>query len=123
MPKQSPGHPAGPLNNALVLNQDQEAASQAIFQFLLSEEKEFSISGPAGTGKTTLMKHVMTSLLPEYSDACKLLGIKPLEFEIVLTATTNKATEVLSSATGSPVTVTKSANISRKILGADYTLC
>lgn len=46
MPKQSPGHPAGPLNNALVLNQDQEAASQAIFQFLLSEDKEFGISGP-----------------------------------------------------------------------------
>jgi len=67
MPKQSPGHPAGTPNSALILNQDQEAASQAIFQFLLSEEKEFSISGPAGTGKTTLMKHVMTSLLPEYT--------------------------------------------------------
>jgi hypothetical protein len=28
-----------------------------------------------------------------------------------------------SQVTGTPVTVTKSANISQKILGADYTLC
>lgn len=87
---------------SLVLNQDQEAAARAIFQFLLAEDKEFSLSGPAGTGKTTLMKHVMTSLLPEYGDACKLLGIQPQQFEIILTATTNKATEVLAQATGFP---------------------
>lgn len=87
---------------SLVLNQDQETAANAIFQFLLSEDKEFSVSGPAGTGKTTLMKHVMTHLLPDYSDACKLLGTKPQTFEIALTATTNKATEVLAQATGFP---------------------
>lgn len=84
------------------LNQDQQKAVDAVFSFLMSEDKEFIISGPAGTGKTYLMQHVMKHVLEEYENACKLLGITPIDYEIQLTATTNKATEVLTQATGFP---------------------
>lgn len=84
------------------LNQGQEAAAQAVFQFLMSPAKEFSISGPAGTGKTHLMKHIMQTVLQTYQDACKLLGVPSVDYEVALTATTNKAAEVLAVSTGFP---------------------
>lgn len=83
----------------MTLNQDQEKAAQAFFQFLFSEEKEFSISGPAGTGKTFLMDHLINTTMKEYQDAAKLLGLPDNRWEVALTATTNKAAEVLSKAT------------------------
>lgn len=86
----------------ITLNQDQENAAQTVFQFLLSDDKETNISGPAGTGKTTLMHHIIRTVLIEYESAAKLLGIDPVDYEVVLTATTNKATEVLTQATGYP---------------------
>lgn len=86
----------------MTLNQGQEAAAQAVFQFLISPAKEFSISGPAGVGKTHLMKHIMKSVLQTYQDTCKLLGIPSVDYEIALTATTNKAAEVLAVSTGFP---------------------
>lgn len=85
-----------------LLNADQQAAVQQIFQFLFSPEKEFMVSGPAGTGKTHLMKFVMRHTLQNYEDACALLGVKARKFEIELTATTNKAAAVLASSTGFP---------------------
>jgi hypothetical protein len=84
------------------LNADQQAAADAVFQFLLGPGKEFIISGPAGTGKTYLMDYIMRTVLPEYADAMRLLGSDPVDYEIALTATTNKATEVLAQATGYP---------------------
>jgi ATPase subunit of ABC transporter with duplicated ATPase domains len=50
-------------DNSLSLNQGQEEATNAVFQFLFSADKEFSVSGPAGTGKTTLMKHIFDHTL------------------------------------------------------------
>lgn len=85
-----------------LLNQDQQDAVQQIFQFLFSPEREFMVSGPAGTGKTHLMKFVMRHTLANYETACGLLGIKPRRFEIELTATTNKAAAVLAASTGFP---------------------
>lgn len=85
------------------LNQDQETAVQAVFSFLMSDAREFNITGPAGVGKTFLMKKIANELLKEYEQACLLLGIKPINYEVVLTATTNKAAEVLALSTGFPV--------------------
>lgn len=84
----------------MTLNADQEKAATAFFQFLFSADKEMSISGPAGTGKTFLMHHLLTVKLPEFYDMSLLLGNKVPEYEIVLAATTNKAAEVLTLATG-----------------------
>ena len=84
------------------LNSDQKNGVQEVLKFLMSDEKFLSISGPAGTGKTHLMKFIMKHTLREYKDICKLLGQRYIDFEIALTATTNKAADVLSVVTGFP---------------------
>lgn len=79
------------------LNQDQTAAAAAFSAFVISPDKEFVISGPAGTGKTTLLRYLM-----EMKDSAKLqelVGQQPI-VDWKLTATTNKAAEVLQKATG-----------------------
>lgn len=90
-------NPAAPVPNA-----EQEAAADAFFQFLFSKDKEFNISGPGGTGKTFLMGHLIDEVMVRYHDTCKMMGIPPTFTEVVMTATTNKAAEVLSLATGRP---------------------
>lgn len=85
------------------LNQGQQEAADAFFKFLLDPtQKEFIISGPAGTGKTYWMGHIIDTVLPQYSNTCKLIGIDPIYTTVALTATTNKASDVLSTATGRP---------------------
>lgn len=79
------------------LNQGQKEAAEAFFQFLFSEEKEFIISGSAGVGKTYLMEYIINNTLPRYYEICKLMGLPPVYNEIIMTATTNKAAEVLAS--------------------------
>lgn len=84
------------------LNKGQEAASQAVFQFLIGDDKEFCLSGPAGVGKTFMLKHIMDNIMKEYEDACTLLNIDQKIQSIELTATTNKAADVLGVSTGHP---------------------
>lgn len=84
------------------LNQDQKAAEEAVFQFLLSDDKEFILSGPAGVGKTFMMKHIMDNLMDRYQKACQVFNIPQNIRSIHLTATTNKAAEVLETSTGHP---------------------
>lgn len=81
----------------LVLNADQERAAEAFVGFMVSDEKELVISGGAGVGKTTLLKHLMEMKSPTF--LCGLLGKEPIT-DWALTATTNKAAEVLQEATG-----------------------
>lgn len=84
------------------LNQEQQEAADGFFAFLLSNEKEMGISGPGGTGKTFLMGHLIDEIMPKYLEMCKLMGIAAHFDEVQMTATTNKATDVLSQATGRP---------------------
>ncbi len=86
------------------LNQGQQAAADAFFEFLLGDGKEFIISGPAGVGKTYLMNYIIDQTMPQYHNMCKLIDIEPKFNDVVMTATTNKAAEVLSKATGRPTT-------------------
>lgn len=82
------------------LNQGQQAAADAVLLFLFSSEKEFAVSGPAGVGKTYLMRKIMTDILKDYAEGCDAIGIKPINYSVALTATTNKAAEVLKESTG-----------------------
>lgn len=83
------------------LNVGQQAAADGFFQFLFqSQQSELIISGPGGVGKTFLMGHLIDQILPQYFDTCKIMGIKPEYDEVVMTATTNKAAEVLGRSTG-----------------------
>lgn len=84
------------------LNQGQQAAADGFFQFLLEDQKELIISGPGGVGKTFLMGYMIDTIMPRYIEACALMGIKAQYTEVVMTATTNKAAEVLGIATGRP---------------------
>ena len=84
------------------LNQGQRKASEGFFNFLFGSEKELNISGPGGVGKTFLMGKLIDEILPRYFDTCKLMGIKPEFDDVVMTATTNQAAEVLGLSTGRP---------------------
>ncbi len=84
------------------LNEGQQLAVNAFFEFLFSDDKEFNISGAAGTGKTHAMSYIIDETMPRYHETCKLMGITPEYDEVVMTATTNKAAEVLAESTGRP---------------------
>jgi len=84
------------------LNQGQQHAADKFMEFLFSDEKEFIISGPAGVGKTYLMNYIIDNTMPRYQEMCGLMGV-PVEFDgVVMTATTNKAADVLSQSVGRP---------------------
>lgn len=84
------------------LNQDQKHAADEFLNFLFSHEKEFIISGPAGVGKTYLMNYIIDNTMPRYHEMCQLIGMKPEYDNVVMTATTNKAADVLSRSVGRP---------------------
>lgn len=86
----------------LPLNQGQQAAAEGFFSFLFQDAKELNISGPGGVGKTFLMGHLIDQVLPQYFQTCQMMGIPPEYDEVVMTATTNKAAEVLGQNTGRP---------------------
>lgn len=79
------------------LTDDQKAAAAAFTAFMVSDDKEMVISGPAGVGKSTLLKHLMTS--QDHIKIQGLLGVDPVE-NWELSATTNKAAEVLQRSSG-----------------------
>lgn len=87
---------------SLMLNEEQQLAADGFFQFLFSKETELIISGPGGVGKTFLMGVLIDDIMPRYQDTCRMMDI-PAEYDsVIMTATTNKAAEVLANATNRP---------------------
>ena len=86
----------------LPLNAEQQAAADGFFAFLFNDEKEINLRGPGGVGKTYLMGYLIDRVLPQYFQTCALMGIEAIYTDVVMTATTNKAAEVLGVATGRP---------------------
>ena len=84
------------------LNEGQQAAADAFFEFLFTADKEFDIRGAGGVGKTFLMSFLIDKIIPRYVEACQLMGIEPIYKEVAMTATTNKAADVLAQATKRP---------------------
>ena len=91
------------MTDTVTLTPDQEAGADAFFSFLMSDSKTFVLSGGAGVGKTFLMTHLCRKVMKDYEDACTMLGINMLYDELVFTATTNKAAEVLEQSLKLPV--------------------
>jgi len=89
-----------PEKKNMTLNVGQQSGADDFFAFLLSSQKEFRIKGPAGVGKTYLLQHLISTILPYYKQSCKLLGRKEEITAVVMTATTNRAAEVLSGDMG-----------------------
>lgn len=85
------------------LSDDQQAALDQFVKFLVSPvEQVFVLRGYAGTGKSTLVKTMMENM-PKYLKMAKLVNDKAYDYEIALTATTNKAAEAFADITGMEV--------------------
>lgn len=84
-------------------NEGQAKAIEDFFKFMLDPyAKRHILSGPGGVGKTFTMGEMIDTVIPRYMEMCQLLGV-PIEYDnVVMTATTNKAVEALSKATGRP---------------------
>lgn len=81
------------------LNQGQKEAAEFFYSFLMGDQKEMTISGSGGVGKTFLMGYLIDNIIPKYHDMCQILGIPPKYSEVHMTATTNKAAQVLGIST------------------------
>jgi len=82
------------------LRPGQIAALGSILKFITDPvETVFVLQGYSGCGKSTLVEEVIDRY-PSYLKTMKLLDHSQKEYEIVLTATTNKAAENLASITG-----------------------
>lgn len=85
------------------LSDDQEAARAMFVNFLINpEEQVMVLQGYAGTGKSTLVKTLMDNMA-KYLKMAKLVNPSMFEYEVKLTATTNKAAEALAQITGMDV--------------------
>lgn len=91
-----------PAKKDYKLNQGQQIAADKFMEFLFSDDQEFIISGPAGVGKTYLMNYIVDTTMPRYHEMCQLLSEPVIYQDVVMTATTNKAAEVLSQSVGRP---------------------
>lgn len=92
------------MSTTIPLNACQDNAFSEFLRFMFSEETELNLSGAGGTGKTYTMGAMIHDALPKYKAACQMLGIEPKYTSVVMTATTNKAAEELSRATGTKCT-------------------
>lgn len=87
----------------LTLTADQQNAHDQFIAFLMDPiETVFVLSGYSGTGKSTLVGYILANL-HKYYKTIRLINPKALDYDIALTATTNKAAEALQNLTGQPV--------------------
>lgn len=87
----------------VTLTQDQQTAYNAFVGFITHPtERVFVLSGYAGTGKSTLVKRLLQDLDNLLKTVKLLAPGDNTQWEITLSATTNKAAEVLQSITGKP---------------------
>lgn len=87
----------------ITLSQGQDAALAAFVQFLCDpNEAVFVLEGYSGTGKTTLVATLLDRL-KSYIQTAKLLWPAYPDYQIQLTATTNKAADTFGQLTGEDV--------------------
>ena len=90
--------------DVITLTEDQQKAMNAFQQFLLyPTETVFVLSGYSGCGKSTLVRTLLDKL-PGFMKTMKLINPSQKDYEVALTATTNKAAENLARITGSSAT-------------------
>lgn len=82
--------------------QDQQKALDDFFSFMISDATEYHLTGGAGVGKTFTLDLIMTEGMKRYEEACALFNVPQTISTMALTATTNKAAEVLANATKKP---------------------
>ena len=96
----------------MTLTADQQSVADDVLKKLFeSKEQEIIISGPAGTGKSFLIKYILSDILSKYLKTTKVCGVQQKfchEFPLI-TATTNKACGVLRQALDMSVSTIESA--------------
>ena len=80
------------------LTTDQNEAAGKLFSFLISDETFMNLTGPAGAGKSFLMRHLQDTILPEANTTRRLLQMKELRPKIQFSATTHRAVAQLTNA-------------------------
>lgn len=79
------------------LTNDQKKAYQDFITFLLDDnQSNLIIQGSAGTGKSFLLKYLITKGMENYVATCKALNQEQKYHHFAITATTNKAVEALT---------------------------
>jgi len=89
--------------STIILNEGQERISEEFFKFLFSTDKEFILDAGGGYGKTTLVVNLLNKIIPQYLEMAQMMGIPAIYTSVQLTATTNKAAEVLADQVHMPV--------------------
>ena len=84
----------------ITLTEDQQNALESFHNFLMDPiETVFVLRGYSGCGKSTLVR-TLIDRMPAFNKTARLINPEHKEYEIALTATTNKAAENLGSITG-----------------------
>ena len=84
----------------ITLTEDQQNALESFHNFLMDPiETVFVLRGYSGCGKSTLVR-TLIDRMPAFNKTARLINPDHKEYEVALTATTNKAAENLSSITG-----------------------
>lgn len=84
----------------ITLTQDQQKALDLFYQFITDPiETVFVLRGYSGCGKSTLVRTLLDRL-PNFIRTAKLINPSQKDYEVALTATTNKAAETLGNITG-----------------------
>jgi hypothetical protein len=102
----------------ITLSPSQQNVVDSFPGFLLSKDKEFTISGYAGSGKTFLVQY-LTKMAPAQQKMVQLLDPSIKARKFIYTATTNKAAEVLRGTLHQP-TATIHATLGLRVMN-DYT--
>ena len=92
------------MTNELVLTSGQQNALEKFGRFLVDPiETVFLLGGYSGTGKTTLVKHLLGQL-EDFMQTVRLIDPSAPDYIVALTATTNKAAEAFAQLSGQAVT-------------------
>lgn len=91
------------MGGEFTLTEDQPAAHKSAIQFLMHPDQTVMvIKGFSGVGKTTLVSHIIIEI-PATLKLAKLITNDEHEWEVIFTATTNKAAEAFHQITGEDV--------------------
>jgi hypothetical protein len=87
----------------IILSDGQQAALDRFHQFILDPEQQVMVlSGYAGCGKSTLVSTLINEF-PRFMRMARLISPDMVDYEVALTATTNKAAENLAQLSGMEV--------------------
>lgn len=87
---------------SITLTAGQQAAANSVIEFLIDpSQREIVIEGPAGTGKSTLVEHLIQNFDKQQRFINLVLGkSQQSPLEVVVTATTHKAAQVVAELSG-----------------------